>query len=129
MRTPQPKVKPLCPSKGNSEYVRLLESHLRATQKELSRERSSTNKYSQCLREQLDRALAERDSFKRELARATDQLISHTGGFPISDESTVQAHAPAEIVDALHASVFGEDEGNSMFPRNPIADETDEAIQ
>lgn len=129
MRTKQPKVNSARQSGGTSEYVRLLERSLRASQSELSRERSNTSKYSQLLRDQLERAISERDAIKRELSRAIDQLIAYAGRAPISDESTQAQPSPVEVVDTLYAQMFGEDEGNNMFPRKLPVDGEDEATE
>ena len=112
--------------KGNLEYVRALESTIRRFEKELARERRSTDKYAVCLREQLDRSISERDEFKRQYERAIDQLISLTGRSPISDEAVQAPAQPQQVVDNLFASVFGEDEGNNLFPRVPIEIEAEE---
>ena len=127
MRTKQPRVKPTRPTKDS--YVQLLEQSLRATQTELSRERSNTSKYGQLLRDQLERAINERDAVKRELSRAIEQLLAYAGRAPISDESAQEQPSPVAVVDSLFAQMFGEDEGNSMFPHKLLDEDPEEATK
>ena len=118
-------------SKDANSVIRLLESSVKRLEGELTRERRSTDRYTVCLHEQLDRTLAERDEFKRQYERAVDQLISLAGRAPISDEA-VQAQPvnAQQVVDSAFASMFGEDEGNNLFPRVIIEElDKDEQVQ